>query len=88
MLQTSIFFPSIKRLNEQGARKFVLSDVGQLGCISYIRARRSPGLGGVRIAGLSSSAGLQDYEDTIEDFVPCPDGTFLGVEGKLGDTDM
>ncbi|KRY05707.1 hypothetical protein T12_9962 [Trichinella patagoniensis] len=24
----------------------------------------------------------------IEDFVPCPDGTFLGVEGKLGDTDM
>ena len=21
----------------------------------------------------------------IEDFVPCPDGTFLGVEGKLGD---
>ena len=24
----------------------------------------SPGLGGVRIAGLSSSAGLQDYEDT------------------------
>ena len=23
----------------------------------------------------------------IEDFVPCPDGTFLGVEGKLGDTD-
>ena len=24
----------------------------------------------------------------IEDFVPCPEGTFLGVEGKLGDTDM
>ena len=24
----------------------------------------------------------------IEDFVPCPKGTFLGVEGKLGDTDM
>ena len=24
----------------------------------------------------------------IEDSVPCPDGTFLGVEGKLGDTDM
>ena len=21
----------------------------------------------------------------IEDFIPCPDGTFLGVEGKLGD---
>ena len=24
----------------------------------------------------------------IEDFVPCPDGTFLGVEGKLGDADI
>ena len=24
----------------------------------------------------------------IEDFVPCPDGTLLGVEGKLGNTDM
>ena len=24
----------------------------------------------------------------IQDFVPCPYGTFLGVEGKLGDTDM
>ena len=23
----------------------------------------------------------------IEDSVPCPEGTFLGVEGKLGDTD-
>ena len=50
--------------------------------------RGSPGLGGVRIAELSSLAGLQDYEDKIEDFVPCPDGTFLGVEGKLGNTDM
>ena len=48
--------------------------------------RYSPGLGGVRTAGLSSSAGLQDYK--IEDFAPCPDGTFLGVEGKLGNTDM
>ena len=38
LLQTSIFFPSIKRLNEQGARKFVVSDVGQLGCIPYVRA--------------------------------------------------
>ena len=35
------------------------------------------------------SAGLLDYEDTkIEDFVPCPDGTFLDVEGKLGDADI
>ena len=28
--------------------------------------------------------GLLRYK--IEDSVPCPDGTFLGVEGKLGDT--
>ena len=35
------------------------------------------------------SAGLLDYERyKIEDFVPCPEGTFLGVEGKLGDTGM
>ena len=24
----------------------------------------------------------------IEDSIPCPEGTFLGMEGKLGDTDM
>ena len=24
----------------------------------------------------------------IEDFVPCPDGTLLGVEGKLGNMDV
>ena len=30
--------------------------------------------------------GLRRYK--IEDFVPCPDGTLLGVEGKLGNTDM
>ena len=34
----------------------------------------------------SRTVGLRRYK--IEDFVPCPDGTFLGVEGKLGDTDM
>ena len=34
-------------------------------------------------------AGLLDYEDhKIEDFVPCPDGTLLGMEGKLGNSDM
>ena len=30
--------------------------------------------------------GLRRYK--IEDFVPCPDGTLLCVEGKLGDSDM
>ena len=50
---------------------------------------RESGLGGLRTAGLSPLAGLLDYEDTkIEDFVSCPDGTLLGVEGKLGSTDM
>ena len=24
----------------------------------------------------------------FEDFISCPDGTLLGVEGKLGNTDM
>ena len=24
----------------------------------------------------------------IEDFVPCPDGTLVGMEGKLGNMDM
>ena len=33
-------------------------------------------------------AGLLYYEDKIEDFVPCPDGTLLGVEGKLEDSDV
>ena len=34
----------------------------------------------------SRTIGLWRYK--IEDFVPCPDGTLLGVEGKLGYTDM
>ena len=51
--------------------------------------RGSPGLGGLRTARLYSLAGLLDYEDNkIEDFVSCPDETLLGVEGKLGNTDM
>ena len=32
------------------------------------------------------TVGLWRYK--IEDFVPCPDGTLLGVEGKLGDPDV
>ena len=49
----------------------------------------SPGLGDLRTAGLSPWAGLLDYERyKIEDFVSCPDGTLLGVEGKLGNMDM
>ena len=46
----------------------------------------SPGLGGLRIARLSQLAGLLRYK--IEDFVSCPDGTLLDVEGELGNTDM
>ena len=34
----------------------------------------------------SRTPGLWRYK--IEDSVPCPEGTFLGVEGKLGDTDV
>jgi hypothetical protein len=33
-----IQFSSVQRLNEMGARKFVVSDVGPLGCIPYARA--------------------------------------------------
>ena len=32
------------------------------------------------------TVGLCRYK--IEDFVPCPDGTLIGVEGKLGNMDM
>ena len=32
------------------------------------------------------TVGLWRYK--IEDFVPCPDGTLLGMEGKLGDSDV
>ena len=47
-----------------------------------------------RIRGSSDSqtiyfgrtVGLSRYK--IEDFIPCPDGTLLGVEGKLGNTYM
>ena len=39
-----------------------------------------------RTITVGRTPGLCIYK--IEDFVPCPDGTFLGVEGKLGDIDM
>jgi hypothetical protein len=39
LFQTDLYFlSSMKRLNELGARKFVVSDVGPLGCIPYVRA--------------------------------------------------
>ena len=39
-----------------------------------------------RTITIGRTPGLWRYK--IKDFVPCPDGTFIGVEGKLGDTDM
>ena len=39
-----------------------------------------------RIISFGRTLGLRRYK--FEDFVPCPDGTLLGVEGKLGNTDM
>ena len=40
----------------------------------------------IRTISFGRTVGLGRYK--IEDFVPCPDGTLLGVEGKLGNTDM
>ena len=49
--------------------------------------RGSPGLGGIQTAGLYPLAGLLDYEDTrLKTSSRVRIGTFLGVEGKLGDT--
>ena len=49
--------------------------------------RGSPGLGGVRIVELSPLAGLPDYEDKrLKTLSRVRIRTFLGVEGKLGDT--
>ena len=48
----------------------------------------NPGLGGLRTAGLSPLAGLLDYEDTRLKTSSRVRMGLLGVEGKLGDTDM
>ena len=39
-----------------------------------------------RTISIGRTVRLRRYK--IEDFVSCPDGTLLGVEGKLGNTDM
>ena len=39
-----------------------------------------------RTLSFGRTVGLCRYK--IEDFVSCPDGTLLGVESKLGSTDM
>ena len=39
-----------------------------------------------RTISFGRTVGLCRYK--IEDFVPCLDGTFLGVEDKLGDADI
>ena len=36
----------------------------------------------------ASGAATSMAIESNTDFVPCPEGTFLGVEGKLGYTDM
>ena len=38
--------------------------------------------------GFALRANSLGHLEQIENFIPCPDGTFLGVEGKLGNTDM
>ena len=45
--------------------------------------RGSPGLGGIRTAGLYPLAGLLDYEDTRS-----KTSSRVQMEGKLGNTDM
>ena len=55
--------------------------------INYARWLRESWIRGcpdVRTMTFGRTPGLWRYK--IEDFVPCPDRTFLGVEGKLGDT--
>ena len=39
-----------------------------------------------RTISFGRTVGLRRHK--IEDFVPCSDGTLLGVEGNLGNTDM
>ena len=49
----------------------------------------SPGLGGLRTAGLSPLAGLLDYEDTrLKTSSRVQMGLSLAWKGKLGNTDM
>ena len=49
----------------------------------------SPGLGGLRIAGLSPLAGLLDYEDTrLKTSSRVRMGLYLAWKARLGNTDM
>ena len=40
------------------------------------------------MAGLYLQPDSWTMKYKIEDSIPCPEGTFLGVERKLGDMDM
>ena len=51
-----------------------------------MRESRIRGCPDSRTITFGRTLGLLRYK--IEDFVLCPDGTFLGVEGRLGNTDM
>ena len=55
-----------------------------LGALWALRESWIRGSPDSRIISFGQTVGLRRYK--IEDFVPCPVGTFLGVEGKLGDT--
>ena len=54
--------------------------------IAQVRESWTRGCPDSRTIIIGRTPRLRRYK--IEDFVPCPDGTFLGVEGNLGDTDM
>ena len=53
---------------------------------TYVRESWIRGYPDSRIISFGRTVGLRRYK--IEDSVPCPDGTLLGVQGKLGNTDM
>ena len=57
--------------------------------IYMIMPRGSPGLGGLRTAGLYPLAGLLDYEDTrLKTSSRVQMGLYLAWKASLGNTDM
>ena len=78
--------PQVGEMSFRRAGGICPHDGSEQGCGGSLRESWTRGCPDSRTIIVRRTPRLRRYK--IEDSVPCPDGTFLGVEGKLGDTDM
>ena len=76
-----------REVNKKGAcLKISFTSALKTQALAPLRESWIKGSSDSRTIYMGRTVGLWRYK--IEDFFPCPDGTLICVDGKLGDSDM